>query len=520
MYKIDEEISLIKVLLVDDKKENLFSLETLLKDEKEPIEFIQASSGSEALKVAIKEEVALILLDVQMPEMDGYEVANILKSSAKTRNIPIIFVTALNQDTVYELKGYETGAVDFLFKPLNPAITKAKVKAFIQISQQQKELEKKNVLLENLSLFVKNSLDLMCILEGKDLRITFPNPAWKDCLAYKIEDLENKPLTYFIDKVDELTALLNDSEKHVVELETQLKDKDGKWYWYMWTFVKKHGQWYANGRNITNRKIAEEKLGQAYNVLEKRVKERTEELSKSNMELKKINVDLDNFVYTASHDLKAPILNMEGLVRVLNSLGLSGNKEYEKIVEMLGSSLERLKLTISDLTDIAKIQNESKEDISALRLKSAVDEVKSTLIEMIEENNVEFHEDFKEAPVVNFSRTNMRSILYNLISNAIKYRSPERRPKVKLSSYENENHIILSVRDNGLGIKDEDKEKVFSMFKRLHNHVDGTGLGMYIVKRMVENHNGRIELESKLGEGTVFKVYFPKQEVMAENNNH
>jgi CheY-like chemotaxis protein len=339
MFEIDQDISSIKVLLVDDKKENLFSLETLLKDEEEPVEFIQAMSGSEALKVAIKEELALILLDVQMPEMDGFEVANILKSSSKTRNIPIIFVTALNQDSVYALKGYQTGAVDFLFKPLNPSITKAKVKAFIQIYQQQKELKRKNEMLENLSLLVKNSVDLMCILEGGDLLINLPNPAWEECLHYSIDEVENKSFKdIIINNQNQLNSLRN-TIKGVVDFECQVKDKEGNLFWYSWTFVKKYGNWYANGRNITNKKIADEKLEHAYAVLEQRVKERTEELSKSNNELKKINVDLDNFIYTASHDLKAPILNMEGLVRVLYSIGITGNKDYDSVVERIKTPL-------------------------------------------------------------------------------------------------------------------------------------------------------------------------------------
>src|SRR5690606_7657830 len=135
---VAEELSLaspgsgpLKVLLVDDKEENLIALEALLENDEFEVEFIKTTSGNEALNIALKEELALILLDVQMPGMDGYEVARFLKQNSKTRAVPLLFVTALDQDVNYILEGYEKGAVDYLFKPLNPAITRAKVKAFI-----------------------------------------------------------------------------------------------------------------------------------------------------------------------------------------------------------------------------------------------------------------------------------------------------------------------------------------------------------------------------------------------------
>jgi signal transduction histidine kinase len=130
----------INILLVDDKVENLFALEKMLQEDNRI--FMKAESGKTALKMALNNEFALILLDVQMPEMDGFEVARLLRGNPKTKDIPIIFVTAINKDEDNVLKGYESGAVDYLFKPLNIAITKAKVDMFIRLHQQQLALEK------------------------------------------------------------------------------------------------------------------------------------------------------------------------------------------------------------------------------------------------------------------------------------------------------------------------------------------------------------------------------------------
>lgn len=130
----------VTILLVDDKVENLYALEKMLHEENR--NFLKAESGKQALKMALNNDLALILLDVQMPEMDGFEVAKLLRSNPKTKDIPIVFVTAINKDEEYVLKGYNSGAVDYLFKPLNIAITRAKVDTFIRLHLQQLALEK------------------------------------------------------------------------------------------------------------------------------------------------------------------------------------------------------------------------------------------------------------------------------------------------------------------------------------------------------------------------------------------
>lgn len=379
---------LVKILLVDDREENLISLESLLGKE-DYIEYIFARSGEDALKVALKEELALILLDVQMPGMNGYEVARYLRNNSKTRDIPIIFVTAIDADTSHMVEGFEAGAVDFLFKPLHPYITKAKVSAFVGFYLQKKELEQVNQIAVNL-----------------------------------------------------------------------------------------------------NRE------------LEERVKERTKELTK-------INRDLDNFIYTASHDLKAPINNIEGLMKLLGDKLSKGSDKQEgvgDIMEMVHKSVKRFKNTLRDLTEVAKVENETT-DTSEVNFNEMLEEARMTITDLIREYDAHIIEDFSQAPDINFSRKNLRSIMYNLVSNAIKYSSPERRPEIRISSSRQGEFTVLKVQDNGLGIKKESQKKVFGMFKRLHNHVEGTGVGMAIVKRIIENNGGKIEMESEPGLGTTFCVY-------------
>jgi two-component system, sensor histidine kinase and response regulator len=381
----------VKVLLVDDRPENLISLESLLKKEDENITYLFAESGEQALKIALREELALIMLDVQMPGMNGYEVARYLGNIAKTRDVPIIFVTAIDEEASHMAKGFEVGAVDFLFKPLNPFITKAKVSAFIRFYKQRKELEKANRFAQNLN--------------------------WE---------------------------------------------------------------------------------------LEARVKERTKELLK-------INNDLDNFIYTASHDLKAPIHNIESLVQLFHDTLGEESKESEEvstIMRMIDGAIHRFKSTLRDLTELARVQNEAAAaEKTTIDIRELVEEVKFTIKDLIEKADAKIVEDFSAAPTISFSRKNLRSILYNLISNGIKYSSPNRKPVIHLQSALEGEYVLLTVQDNGLGINSKDHDKVFSMFKRLHDHVEGTGVGMAIVKRIVENCGGKIELESEIGKGSVFQVY-------------
>ena len=129
------------ILMVDDTPENLYSLEAIL--EAPGRNLIKANSGSEALKVLIKTDISLVLLDVQMPGMDGFEVAEIMRSNPKTKNVPIVFVTAINKDQKYVFKGYQTGAVDYLFKPLDPVILASKIDFFLSLDRQRRELERK-----------------------------------------------------------------------------------------------------------------------------------------------------------------------------------------------------------------------------------------------------------------------------------------------------------------------------------------------------------------------------------------
>jgi signal transduction histidine kinase len=283
---------------------------------------------------------------------------------------------------------------------------------------------------------------------------------------------------------------------------------------------------------ITKKEEAQAALRKVNDELELRVQQRTAQLIRANRELEKeiemrkrieknifvknaelirINSDLDNFVYCASHDLKSPIINAKGLITALNEELPVQNAQVSELVDRLENSIDRMHYTVQDLTEVSTIKGAEKADFKELYFVKLLEEVKLDLANEIAATGVEITSDFDAAGKVYFTHKNLKSIIYNLLSNAIKYRAADRPVQVKLITKEVGNYLILAVTDNGIGIDlVKHEKKIFSLFKRLHENIEGSGVGLYIVKRIMEFNQGRVEVESKLGQGATFKVYFPK----------
>lgn len=273
--------------------------------------------------------------------------------------------------------------------------------------------------------------------------------------------------------------------------------------------------------DITERKMVEEKLTELTEELafsnnelikaNQEIQLHMQELSQTNNKLRLINADLDNFVYTASHDLKTPISNIEGLIQLLiRNLSEEDltNEAIQKPISLIGASIERFKTTIVELTNIARLQKE--EETNPLTdLEMVLQEVELDLQFTIEETGATLETNLNNCSRLPLSHKNLKSVIYNLLSNALKYRSPEHPPLIKINCIMQEGWQVLTVQDNGLGIKEKDQQKIFSMFTRMHTHVEGSGVGLYLVKRIIDTIGGKLEVKSKEGEGATFIVYFP-----------
>ncbi|GAB2468322.1 hypothetical protein GCM10011375_30370 [Hymenobacter qilianensis] len=296
------------------------------------------------------------------------------------------------------------------------------------------------------------------------------------------------------------------------EIEYRFRDGADNYRWMLGRALPSYNdqgaimQWIGTFTDIHEHKLALERIDQAQR-----------QLHENNDQLTRANVDLDNFIYTASHDLKAPISNIEGLLQALLveiPSGASDSQQADQvqpIMAMMQDSVERFKRTIEHLTEVTKLQKEQVQPLELVELEPIIEDVRLDLEPLLREAEGLLEVNVANCPAVSFAEKNLRSVIYNLLSNAIKYRSPERAPHVRLQCREEDGYAVLTVQDNCLGINLANNEKrLFGMFQRLHDHVDGSGIGLYMVKKMVENVGGKIEVESEVGVGSTFTVYFKR----------
>jgi signal transduction histidine kinase len=232
----------------------------------------------------------------------------------------------------------------------------------------------------------------------------------------------------------------------------------------------------------------------------------------ANEQLTRTNTDLDNFIYTASHDLKAPIANIEGLLLLLRKQLPPEARQaglVPRVLTMMQGAIERFQLTIAQLTDLAKLQHAYTQPAEEVDLPAVVEAVRLDLTPLLEEVHAELVVNLDGCITVSFAPQHLRSIVYNLLSNALKYRHPARPPVVQLRCYRQGPAAVLEVKDNGLGLTPDQQSKLFAMFRRLHDHVAGSGVGLYMVKRMIENAGGSITVQSEPEIGSTFTVTFP-----------
>jgi len=232
------------------------------------------------------------------------------------------------------------------------------------------------------------------------------------------------------------------------------------------------------------------------------------EIKRVQEKLSRINADHNTFIYRVSHDLRGPLSNLNIISSLLKETVDSQSKEVIELIDFIDKSTSNFTNIISELTDIAKIEGDI-DDQEKVNIKDLLKEVEVSIKDKIVKSNAKISYDLK-VPEIRFSKKNLRSILFNILSNAIKYRAPDRSPEVTIRTEKSGAYILFTFQDNGLGIAESDKKKIFGVFKRAHSHVEGNGIGLYLVKKTITNAGGDIEVESEVGKGSVFKVYLKK----------
>jgi two-component system, sensor histidine kinase LadS len=251
-----------------------------------------------------------------------------------------------------------------------------------------------------------------------------------------------------------------------------------------------------------NNKLVEYNLG-----LEEEIKKRTSDLFSKNQELVEQNHQLEQFSFITAHNLRSPIARIQGLCNVM-----SFSKEEEKtfIMEQILNSSKELDRVISDLGRVLEVKKGNNHNFERVDLKEKLDRVKETLKSEIEAHKVVIEEDFKDAKELSGIPIYVESIFYNLLSNSIKYRDLQRTPVINIHTQFSNGHLKIFFKDNGIGINLEKyKDRVFGIYKRFHDHVDGKGLGLHLVKTEVEAMKGKIQIKSEVNKGTTFEMTFP-----------
>ena len=229
-------------------------------------------------------------------------------------------------------------------------------------------------------------------------------------------------------------------------------------------------------------------------------------LKELNDKLTEKNKELEVFSFAAAHDLKAPLTNLQSLLGILKDESLiktSGKPIYSKIIQVFDIMSSKLN-AVNKVIGLKSTIGDKKEIIG---FQGIVDSIKDEISEEIKKANIIFEEDYSTSTDVYYNRPHLHSILHNLITNAVKYRNPEVQPIIKISTSIQNNKIELEISDNGLGVDLKlNENKMFGLFKRMHTHVEGLGVGLYIVKYIVTSHGGSIKVTSEKNKGTKFKI--------------
>jgi PAS domain S-box-containing protein len=486
----------INILIVDDREENIVALEALLS--RNDIRLYSTTSPNEALKIAWETPISIALVDVQMPEMDGFELVEMLKSNPRTKDILVIFVTAISKESKYAIKGFAAGAVDYLYKPLDPYITSAKVDAFIQLARSREDIKQKNEELQNYAIVVKNSADIICSVDADTLRIRSVNPTVETILGYKQTEVAGKSIIDLAIEADrpdfrkKMGEIIKDNRSFSV-FEFQFVTFDKRVIWVECRASYRNKTIFINISDSSPQKSYQQQLIKSKEAAEygKKVKE--------------------TFLANMSHELRTPVNGIIGLSSLLRKTPI--NEQQVAMLDMLETSSRSLLGVINDVLDISKIEAGK---FSIVRkpnnLKNILNSVFGLLKYSADEKNIEFilevDNDVPETLDVDSLRLNQ--ILMNLLSNAIKFtdRGHVKLTVALLQKLDNKAKLKFSVEDTGIGIQKDRLTKIFESFEQADDDTvgkyGGTGLGLAIVKKLVELKGGDLTVSSKHGEGSTF----------------
>ncbi|MFW6373099.1 MAG: response regulator [Thermodesulfobacteriota bacterium] len=508
------------ILIVDDRPENLLALENLL--EEPGLNIVKAGSGNEALSLTFDYDFALVLLDVQMPVMDGFETAELLRSRQKTRHIPIIFVTAISKEERHVFRGYETGAVDYLFKPIDPQVLTSKVRIFVELHERKMAMDRTARRLEETvdrlreseeslrrseekyRLLVENANDAVVILQ--DDRLRFHNRKAEDITGYTGDELARKPFFDLVHSDDREMVRENHRQTMIGETTAstyafRILDRKGNIIWGEVNAVpirwEKRPAVLCFVRDISQQRKLEAHLQQA-----------------QKMEA------IGTLAGGIAHDFN----NILGVIIGYSEMAVQDIEDTELVAhnldQVLKASHRAKELVQQILTFSHKNDLEHKPVIINPIVKESLKMLRASL-----PKTIEIRERIPSEMLILMSNpTQIHQILMNLCTNAAHAMDDIGGiMEVTLQPWElgvNEEapdhdlppgaYLKLTVRDTGHGMAPEVIQKIFDPYFTTKPVGKGTGMGLAVVHGIVQSHQGSISVSSSPAEGTLFEIVFPR----------
>ncbi|KYH07552.1 hybrid sensor histidine kinase/response regulator [Chryseobacterium cucumeris] len=488
------------ILIVDDNQSNLYSLQKLLESKDFQVE--TANSGEEALAKALKNDYALIILDVQMPDMDGFEVAETLADYSKTKEVPIIFLSAVNTDKKFITKGYASGAKDYVTKPVDPEILLLKVKTFYNLQEQNIAMKKAQ---QNLELEVKGrresqvtmksqidhfhlmleSLPQIAFTLNEAGTVDFVNGKW-----YEYSDSEQNFPEIYPDDPD-ITEEFERCRKKgkALELEVRIKNVvSGNYRYHLLrvTPVYDEGRiknWVGTFTDIDDQK--------------------------------KVEKEKDEFLSIASHELKTPLTSIKAYVQLLErKLKLDKESSEAGFVAKVQGQIEKLNTLITDLLDVSKIENgKLKINKKPVNLENLINNAIETIIQTHDQREVKIERHGTKPDIlISLDEIRIEQVLINFLTNAIKY-SPDNNQVIVTTFVDEEaEEVRVNVTDFGIGIPDFKQDAVFKKFYRVEEsslQFQGMGIGLFICSEIIKQHHGSVGVSSIVDEGSTFYFTLP-----------
>ena len=476
-----------KLLLVDDIEENLVALEALLR--RDDAEVLIAQSGREALELILTHEFSLALIDVQMPEMDGFELAELMRGSERSKYIPIIFVTAGTGDALRVFRGYESGAVDFLFKPLDPHMLRQKVDTFIRLDQQKKQLAAQYALIQENEALLRAMMDttaaLMHVKDTRGRYVTL-NRRYRELLGRPVLPPDATDFELF-PKATAEALRLNDAraigEGGPIQVEESIEFQGGVRVF------------------LSNKVPLRDAGGQLVGVCT--VATDISEIKRMESELEQAVQAREDVLAVVSHDIRNFLQAIRsGVLMLATRKENLGPEIRDMIYERIKITVDLMSRMITDLMDMANIR--VGRIAVALRPELVATMIREAVVvhePLAHDKGITIRTNIEQADdIVECDRERVLQVLANILGNAIKF---SKGGHIDVSVVRSGDHVKVSVADAGPGIAPQDLPHVFDAYwSGRQDSRSGTGLGLYITKRIIEAHGTKIWIESTVGIGT------------------